>query len=316
MKDKKFILLTSIIFVTLLLLSLTVYLFFKDKKGEDESNLIVYGVVVEKGSNYLLVEGVDNEHYYVTFSNNEIDTGTFVSVSYANKKDKESGRGIVEVVLGNDEVSIVDDITTTSPLKYDEDEKLTTTTTTSSYKKNTTQMSSTKVIDATTQFRYTTKFNEDDIVTYAENSYNEIKGDKKVLDSAKETFISLVDFIFYDGEIKGKKFNELTSSAKAKVVYYTLLIDAGIDSKWPNYKDNIQSKYNNIRDKLIAKYMDLTTTICESSNDNCAQAKSDFKLLKESVKLTWNTLKNAFSYAFNRGKDSLVEWYEIFSGKR
>ena len=313
MKDKKIIILISIIFITVLLLSLTVFLLINDKKEETvkkDDSLQVYGVVVEKGNNYLLVNSVDDKKYYV-LNSEIIDLGTFVSISYASKKDAEKGNGFLEILLNEEETNIVDDFTDQDSTYLDEDEKVTTTTTS----KTTTPMTTSTISTITTTYRYTNKVSDDEIVSYASNYYSDVKSNKINLDGAKEKFILLVDFIFYDGEIKGKKFKELTSSAKAKVIYYTLLIDAGIDSKWPNYKDNINTKYNDIKSKLIAKYMDLTTSICESSKDNCEKAKSDFKLLKESVSLTWNTLKNAFLYAFDKGKNSLAEWYQIFSGR-
>lgn len=317
MKDKKVILLVSVIFVSALLLAFTVFKLLKNEDGEKgNGSLTAYGVVVEKGSNYLLVEGVDNERYYVAYTSDDINTGTFVSVSYQNESEKKAGKGIVDVVLNNDEIKIVDDLTTTTVASFDEDEKVSTTTMKKTNKATNQSTTTNAKMTTTTQYRYTTKFNENDIVAYASSTYSDIENNKSALDSAKEGFITLVDFIFYDGTIKGKKFSELTSSAKAKVIYYTLLIDGAIDSKWPNYKENIQSKYHDIKDKLVAKYLDITTSICESSSDSCEQAKSDFKLLKESVKLTWNTLKNAFSYAYNKGKDALVSWYEIFSGKK
>lgn len=312
-KDKKLIILVSIIITSVLLISLIVFLIINDSKSyKNDDNLTFYGVVVEKGSNYMLVDGVDKEKYYVAYQSDDIDTGTFVSISYPSKKDIKSGNGLIEVVLNNDEVLIVDDVKTTGALYLDDVERFTTTTTTS----KTIKKSTTESTTSTTQYRHTTKANEDEIINYASNSLNDLKEDKGFLDEMKSTFITLVDFIFYDGSIKGKKFSELTTSAKAKIVYYTLLIDSGIDSKWPNYKENIENKYNNIKAKLLAKYIDLTTSICDTSGDDCRQAKSDFKVLKESVKLTWNTLKNAFSYAYNKGKDSLINWYEIFSGKR
>lgn len=307
MKDKKVILLSSIIVVSVLLLGLTVFLLVSDKKS-DESKY-AYGVVVEKGSNYVLVDGVDNKSYYVA-STDDISVGTFVSIYYPKKSDIEKGNGSISVVLDENETSIVPDLTTTKEAKLDHDEYATRTTTSTIIK---------TLATTTTTYKYTKtqeKEKNEDVVFYAENAYNTLSSETFSLDKAKEYFITLVDFIFYNGEIKGKRFDELTSSAKAKVVYYTLMLDAKIDSKWPDYKNNIGTKYADIKAKLLAKYMDLTTSICESNNETCAMAKEDFKLMRESVNLTWNTLKNAFSYAYNKGKDAIVNWYEIFSGKR
>ena len=44
------------------------------------------------------------------------------------------------------------------------------------------------------------------------NSWNDVK------DKAKEYFITIVDFIFYDGKIKGHTFNDLSSTAKLKII--------------------------------------------------------------------------------------------------
>lgn len=314
MKDKKVIILGIIIFISICLLCLVSFLLYNEKHDSKKGNtqeLNAYGVVVEKGNNYLLVQGIDDERYYVAGSK-DIEIGTFVSITYNTKSDKDKGNGIIDVVLDKSEASILDDYKTTTVAYLDEDEKATTV----KSEKTTTASKTTTTKNIKTTYRYTSKASDDDVLAYAKNTYSDMSDDKSTLDKAKENFITLVDFIFYDGEIKGKKFNELTSSAKAKIIYYTLLVDAKIDAKWPNYKENIQDKYNNIKEKLIAKYMDLTTSICKSNEKECEYAKNDFKLLKESINLTWNTLKKAFSYAFNKGKTSLAEWYEVFSGKR
>lgn len=314
MKDKKVIILGIIIFISICLLCLVSFLLYNEKhdsKKENTQELNAYGVVVEKGNNYLLVQGVDDERYYVAGSK-DIGIGTFVSITYNTKSDKDKGIGIIDVVLDKSETSILDDYKTTTVAYLDEDEKATTV----KSEKSTTASKTTTTKNVKTTYRYTSKASDDEIMSYAKNTYSDIGDDKISLDKAKECFITLVDFIFYDGEIKGKRFDELTASTKAKILYYTLLIDAKIDSKWPNYKENIQGKYNDVKEKLIAKYMDLTTSICSSNEKECEYAKNDFKLLKESINLTWNTLKKAFSYAFNKGKASLTEWYEVFSGKR
>lgn len=45
--------------------------------------------------------------------------------------------------------------------------------------------------------------NENDVIQYFENNYNDINSNKvSIKDKAKEYFIDIVDFIFYDKEIK------------------------------------------------------------------------------------------------------------------
>lgn len=310
MKDKKIILFSSVIVLSLMLLCLTIFLLVNDNKKDTSKQ--IYGVVSEKGSNYILVKD-DDKNYYVA-SNDDIEIGTFVSVYYPKSEDVKKGNGIIDVVLAHDEVKVVSDLTTTNPVKVEDNKEENHTT----KETTTTQTSTTKVTTSTktTTYKTTKKADDADVITFAEESYLTVNNETSTLEKAKEKFITLVDFIFYDKEINGKKFDDLTSSAKAKIVYYTLMIDAKIDSKWPNYKNNISSKYCDVKAKLLAKYMDLTTSICESNKDTCNQAKSDFKLMKESINLTWSTLKTAFSYAFSKGTDALVNWYEIFSGKK
>ena len=60
--------------------------------------------------------------------------------------------------------------------------------------------------------------NENDVIQYFENNYNDINSNKvSIKDKAKEYFIDIVDFIFYDKEIKGYTFCELSDNAKIKV---------------------------------------------------------------------------------------------------
>ena len=171
MKDKKIIILISIIFITVLLLSLTVFLLINDKKGETvkkDDSLQVYGVVVEKGNNYLLVNSVDDKKYYV-LNSEIIDLGTFVSISYASKKDAEKGNGFLEILLNEEETNIVDDFTDQDSTYLDEDEKVTTTTTS----KTTTPMTTSTISTITTTYRYTNKVSDDEIVSYASNYYSD-----------------------------------------------------------------------------------------------------------------------------------------------
>ena len=75
--------------------------------------------------------------------------------------------------------------------------------------------------------------------------------DKETL---KNTFITLTDFIFYNGEIKGTTFSELTQTAKEKVISIYEKIDAKIESVYPGYKEMIKDTsiktYSNIKEKL------------------------------------------------------------------
>ena len=109
-----------------------------------------------------------------------------------------------------------------------------------------------------------------EVVTYFEDLNNEVtnynNNDETLGKKIKSKFIKCVDFIFYDGEIGGKTFKELSNQAKLKILEISMNIDAKIDNKFPGYKESISSSYQNIKSKIIEKYLETTTNICNNDN--------------------------------------------------
>ena len=70
-------------------------------------------------------------------------------------------------------------------------------------------------------------------------------------------------------------------------------------------------QYNKAKDNLITLYLNLTSEFCKNNDSICESAKNDFSLLKESLNLSWDVIKNLAK----SGTNKLKEWYEIFSGK-
>lgn len=134
---------------------------------------------------------------------------------------------------------------------------------------------------------------------------------KKFSEKAKEYFTSAIDFIFYDKDINGVYFKDLTSSAKLKVIALTLKLDNLIDNNFPDLKENLSSSYQNVKGKLVALYLDKTSEYCANNDKVCTQAQSDFQELKSSLNITWDLIKGVS----NVGISKLKEWYEIYSSK-
>lgn len=315
---QKPILLTLLIIVTFTLIIFTSISLYKNLKNENDlisGNNKIYGTVLENGNNYIKLKDLDGNTFMIR-SKDSLEVGDFV-VAYFDDDDKDfSGKSRIEIIARENEI-VIDEVNT--EISTNKTEIVTTPTshetiTSSNTKGKTSKKTTTrKVISSTNPI-----VDDDEIVNYFSSEYNEVSSyssDQTLKERTKEKFITFVDFIFYDGEIKGKKFSELTASAKTKVIYYTLLLDSKIDAKWPDYKKNIGDKYHDIKAKLVAKYMEITTSICENNKENCENVKNDFALLKKSVGLTWDVIKGAFSYAYNSGKEQLVKWYEVFSGK-
>lgn len=153
---------------------------------------------------------------------------------------------------------------------------------------------------------------ENDVISYFSLKEKEITNneeDVSLRKKAKDTFVSIVDFIFYDKEIKGYTFDELTTSAKLKIIKIALTIDSKIDEYFPNYKDTIKDKYNSIKGKIAVKYLEVTSTLCEKvGEDTCNQAKEDFNTMKESFGFTWDLIKELASSGSSKVKEFYESW--------
>lgn len=156
--------------------------------------------------------------------------------------------------------------------------------------------------------------NESNIVSYFESQNNMLtenvnQEDGSLRQKAKDVFVTVVDFIFYDKEIKGYTFKELTTAAKLKIIKLALSIDYKIDEYFPDYKEVIKDKYTNIKGKLAVKYLEFTSTLCESVGENtCNQAKEDFNTMKESFGFTWQLIKELASSGSSKVKEFYESW--------
>ena len=154
---------------------------------------------------------------------------------------------------------------------------------------------------------------DEEVLTYINTLQSDTE--KGFTDQLKSGFITIVDFLFYDGSIAGHTFDELTTKAKLEVLKAALWVDDKIDSVFPGYKETISNGatkvYTSIKNKIVSTYLDITSSICEANSSLCEQAKEDFQSLKDSFGLTWGFLKNLAS----SGLDKLQNWYEVWSGK-
>lgn len=153
---------------------------------------------------------------------------------------------------------------------------------------------------------------EEDVVTYLEELKSEVDNSSSITSSIKNGFIELVDFLFYDGTIRGKTFSSLSNSAKLKVLKLAFVIDSKIEEKFPDYKESIKNTssfaYDTFREKVVVSYFDLAAKVCQENEESCATAKEGISELKKSSSLTWKFIKNlTFS-----GVGKLKSWYEVW----
>lgn len=144
--------------------------------------------------------------------------------------------------------------------------------------------------------------------------------DENFKDKVSSTFISIVDFLFYDGTIKGISFDELTEKGKEKVLEISSKIDVKLEEKCPGYKEKI----SNSTSKAYQKASEIIKKGAKNVNDFAKSALGDenyqaiidakdelVKYSKESL----NYVTGAGSKVFNNTKEKLNEWYQNFKNK-
>lgn len=160
------------------------------------------------------------------------------------------------------------------------------------------------------------KETEEDVVAYFNSLERSVamysdETNPTLREKAKSAFTTTVDFLFYDKQIKGHTFKELTSTAKLKVIQAALKIDNKIDTYFPNYKNTIKEKMQDLKGKAALLYLETTSKLCESVGESaCNEAREDFKTMKESFGFTWDIIKNAASSSYRSLKTILSEWYQ------
>lgn len=144
--------------------------------------------------------------------------------------------------------------------------------------------------------------------------------DENFKDKASSTFISIVDFLFYDGTIKGVTFDELTEKGKEKVLEIASKIDVKLEEKCPGYKETI----SNSTSKAYQKASEIIKNGAKNINDFAKNALGDENYqaiidakdeLTKYSKEALNFVTGAGSKVFNNTKEKLKEWYQNFKNK-
>ena len=154
--------------------------------------------------------------------------------------------------------------------------------------------------------------NDEIIVTY----FNDLKNDlnnTSSLDEFKEKaidlFITTTDFIFYDTEIYGIRYNDLKDETKKTILNDFAEIDSIISIKYPTYKEDIKTKYNKAADWTVDKYNGIINNIKENLNDETLDSIDN---LHDNLKDTGNSLKDTTSNIYEEEKVKVKSWYENY----
>ena len=194
-------------------------------------------------------------------------------------------------------------------------------TTTNNSSKNTQSNSSNKNDVSNNTEVNTYSSNDEIVINSLESSLTKINNgstsDKSFSDSAKGVFVSIVDFLFYDGEINGVTFDELTDSGKQKVLEIASKVDGAIESKIPGYKETISDTaskaFNKASEVIKSGANNLNNFAREKLGEENYQSIIDAKdELVYYTKNAINFLGDVGGKVFNSVKDKLDSWYQDF----
>lgn len=174
---------------------------------------------------------------------------------------------------------------------------------------------------------------EEELVTYIDSVDYQVevitsKQENLTVEEQKtleNTFITLTDFIFYGGTIKGKTFNDLTTEAKQKVLNLYEKIDSKIESKIPGYKEkisetatktyeNVKEKVENLKETIKNKYIE------DYGQDKYDQVEESYNEAKDNIteatKGTYNVIIDVTSDFYEKTKNKAENWYKNYKESR
>ena len=136
-------------------------------------------------------------------------------------------------------------------------------------------------------------------------------------DKAKGVFVTIVDFLFYDSEINGVTFDELTDNGKQKVLEIASSIDNKIENKFPNYKETISETAKDAFNKASELIKKGANNLKEFSKEKLGEenynaiinVKDEFvEYTKEAIDI----IGDVGSDLLDSGKEYIKNWYENF----
>lgn len=167
---------------------------------------------------------------------------------------------------------------------------------------------------------------DEDVVNYVSTIENEIENinytesnKETIKEKLKENFIVLTDFIFYDGTIKGKTFNELSSDAKEEILELYEKIDNKIENVYPNYKEEIKDTstkaYSKAKEMTISLKEYLKKSYIDSIGEDTYQKEMEIikdtkDKVKEKAEPIIDTAKEKTKETYAKTKDKLNTWYQ------
>ena len=161
--------------------------------------------------------------------------------------------------------------------------------------------------------------NKDEIVLkYYQDEETKIKrllnsNDKDMKQKVSEKVVTLVDFLFYDGEIKGITRTDISDETKNKLMNIIEKVDTKIEKRFPDYKekisDNTSDALNFIKEKGTNGIHKLDDYLNQKV-DNYDEFKDVANSIISNTKDDFNEVKDLAKSGFSKVKDYYENWRE------
>lgn len=157
------------------------------------------------------------------------------------------------------------------------------------------------------------KTTDEDITKYIEEE-NEKREDEKVF---KKLFITLTDFLFYDGKIKGKTFKELKVEAQSRILQIYEEMSKELEKKYPNYQEDLKKKFKDSIEIIKGKKDSLKETIIEKyqekyGTDSYQKIIDTYEDGKEIISDAYNEYMPDVKEKYEGAKEAISSWYEEY----
>ena len=161
--------------------------------------------------------------------------------------------------------------------------------------------------------------NKDEIVLkYYQDEETKIKrllnsNDKDMKQKVSETVVTLVDFLFYDGEIKGITRTDISDETKNKLMNIIEKVDTKIEKRFPDYKEKISDKTSDALNFIKEKGTNGIHKLDDYLNqkvDNYDEFKDVANSIISNTKDDFNEVKDLAKSGFSKVKDYYENWRE------
>lgn len=151
-----------------------------------------------------------------------------------------------------------------------------------------------------------------EVLNYFNDTLKSIETEK-VKEKVVDYFIVVTDFIFYDSEINGVKFDDLKEATKEEILKIYFNIDGKIENKFPNYKETINEKYDVAKEYLSEKYNVISSNVVDKIKEKIGEDKYNESVDK--IKETTDSVVDTTKDVYNDAKVKVKDWYQNLKQK-